>query len=560
MASLMDAFDPAMLVFGGDTCNEGTWNSWTREFFLAEQQALNAEVPFANATGNHEGWNALTRAFTHAPGGDGNGYFSFDYGDAHFLILNTEVDYSPGSAQWDFAASDLSATTRPWKLVAYHKPAYCAGAHGEDAGMKAMSTQLFEPSGVAMTLTGHSHFYQHNLVNGIRHMVIGSTGAPLYAPGSASYTVYTEQTYCLGVFDMTATTLDMTTYREDGSVIETLHLERDLTPPSTPAGLSAAAAGHSQIDLTWTPASDPESGIDHYNVYRDGLLVGTTGGTDYGDAGLGELTTYSYEVSAVNGHLLEGARSAPASETTPADTTPPTLASVTGSDATHVEVVYSEPVEQTSAGLELTVTNPGNSLNLHRMLQGWAETDTWNSLVGGVQADDVEAAAAADASTGTVGTGTLSIDVAGSLAAWQESPSGNFGCGVLGNDSDPEEHPLTAAPLEDVSHGTLTLYPDGAFDYTPSPGYYGSDGFSYTVSDGHGGSDAGVLNRHPAPLLSARAGRGAAPIGPAAAPARNASVQQPPTGAADGPETLLDDEFVDLLAEWDLSVPPLAVL
>ena len=80
-------------------------------------------------------------------------------------------------------------STAAWKIVAFHKSAYVAGGHGEDANMVAMSQQIFEPNDVAMTLTGHSHFYQHTLVNDIHHMVIGSFGAPLYDPGSAGYTV-----------------------------------------------------------------------------------------------------------------------------------------------------------------------------------------------------------------------------------------------------------------------------------------------------------------------------------------------------------------------------------
>ena len=80
-----------------------------------------------------------------------------------------------------------------------------------------------------------------------------------------------------------------------------------------------------------------------------------------------------------------------------------------------------------SAKLELQVTNPGNSFELHRMLTNWSNNSTWNSLGGGVQTNDVEALIAADAKTGTVGTGPLSIDVTSSLRAWQINPQSNFG-------------------------------------------------------------------------------------------------------------------------------------
>jgi hypothetical protein len=56
--------------------------------------------------------------------------------------------------------------------------------------------------------------------------------------------------------------------------------------------------------------------------------------------------------------------------------------------------------------------------------------------------------------------------------------------GVLGNDSDPDSDPVTAALVSGVSSGTLALYADGSFDYTPNGGFYGTDSFTYTANDG----------------------------------------------------------------------------
>ncbi len=56
--------------------------------------------------------------------------------------------------------------------------------------------------------------------------------------------------------------------------------------------------------------------------------------------------------------------------------------------------------------------------------------------------------------------------------------------GVLGNDSDPENSPLTAAVLDPPLHGTVNLNADGSFLYTPTPKFHGSDQFTYRASDG----------------------------------------------------------------------------
>ena len=55
--------------------------------------------------------------------------------------------------------------------------------------------------------------------------------------------------------------------------------------------------------------------------------------------------------------------------------------------------------------------------------------------------------------------------------------------GVLGNDSDVDGDSLTAVLANNVSHGTLTLNPDGSLTYTPEVGYSGTDLFSYRASD-----------------------------------------------------------------------------
>jgi len=86
----------------------------------------------------------------------------------------------------------------------------------------------------------------------------------------------------------------------------------------------------------------------------------------------------------------------------------------------------------TSATLILNVSNEGDAVTLHRMLQNWNETDTWNTFGGdGIQADDVEAAAAPDAATISILPGPLVIDVTASVRAWQADPSSNHGWAIL---------------------------------------------------------------------------------------------------------------------------------
>jgi len=133
-------------------------------------------------------------------------------------------------------------------------------------------------------------------------------------------------------------------------VTDEIFVEEPVTGPSVPTGLTAAAVGTSRIDLAWGASQDAESGIREYRVYRGGVLAVSTVATNYSDAGLPDATTFSYEVSAVNGCTVESARSAPAQATTATDTDPPTLVDVSAlGTRVAVRVAFSEPVELASA-------------------------------------------------------------------------------------------------------------------------------------------------------------------------------------------------------------------
>jgi hypothetical protein len=56
--------------------------------------------------------------------------------------------------------------------------------------------------------------------------------------------------------------------------------------------------------------------------------------------------------------------------------------------------------------------------------------------------------------------------------------------GVLENDTDVENDPLSAQLISGASNGMFSLFADGSFDYTPNVGFAGTDQFQYAASDG----------------------------------------------------------------------------
>ena len=92
----------------------------------------------------------------------------------------------------------------------------------------------------------------------------------------------------------------------------------DTTPPTTPENLTATLDQNKVwVKLTWDAASDADSGVSGYNVYRNGELLATVGNTTtYTDKATADETEYVYSVSAVNGGGTEGEKSKEASVTT----------------------------------------------------------------------------------------------------------------------------------------------------------------------------------------------------------------------------------------------------
>ncbi|GAA5343199.1 MAG: hypothetical protein canaca05_06980 [Anaerolineaceae bacterium] len=85
------------------------------------------------------------------------------------------------------------------------------------------------------------------------------------------------------------------------------------------------------------------------------------------------------------------------------------------------------------------------------------------------------------------------VAVDDSYSAFEDTTLTVAAPGVLANDTDAEDDPLTASLVDDVEHGTLTLKSDGSFVYIPDPDYYGEDTFTYVANDGFADSDPATV-------------------------------------------------------------------
>jgi chitodextrinase len=113
----------------------------------------------------------------------------------------------------------------------------------------------------------------------------------------------------------------------------------DTTPPSAPSSLSATAAGSTQVSLSWTGSTD-NVGVAGYDIYRNGVAVGSTAATTYSDTALAASTTYTYYVKARDAAGMVSAASNSASATTAApaaaDTVAPVITSISPANGTRI--------------------------------------------------------------------------------------------------------------------------------------------------------------------------------------------------------------------------------
>jgi len=93
-------------------------------------------------------------------------YYSFDYANVHFTILNTNVltGNELTAHQLNWLKADLSATDKTWKIIVMHNPMFSPAKWGSDSsrnkiaiGLQRQLLSVFEEYGVDLVIQGHDH-------------------------------------------------------------------------------------------------------------------------------------------------------------------------------------------------------------------------------------------------------------------------------------------------------------------------------------------------------------------------------------------------------------------
>ena len=159
---------------------------------------------------------------------------------------------------------------------------------------------------------------------------VGVAGYDVFRDGTQVAEVTSGTSYAdTGLSDATSYQYTVAAYDAAGNVSAqspaVTAVTPDVTPPSVPTGLAAAATSSgSEVDLSWNASTD-NVGVAGYQVFRDGTPVAeVTSGTSYADTGLSDGTSYQYTVAAYDAAGNVSAQSPAVTAVTP-DVTPPSV-------------------------------------------------------------------------------------------------------------------------------------------------------------------------------------------------------------------------------------------
>ena len=162
------------------TCYDKTWG---RARFRTRPAPGNHEFHVAGATPYFDYFGVLA-------GDPKIGYYSYDLGSWHIIVLNSECKDVGGceasSPQERWLRADLASHRVACTLAYWHKPLFSSGgAHGNDLSVKPLWDALYDAN-ADVVINGHDHDYERfapqtpdgapDSVRGIREFVVGTGG------------------------------------------------------------------------------------------------------------------------------------------------------------------------------------------------------------------------------------------------------------------------------------------------------------------------------------------------------------------------------------------------
>jgi hypothetical protein len=173
------------------------------------------------ALGNHEYQTAGAKGyydyFGDAAGKPGQGWYGYDVGAWHVVVLNSNCAQvggcGRGSKQEKWLREDLAAHPAPCVAAMWHHPRFSSGAeHGDDPEVRDLWKALTD-AGADVTVAGHEHVYERfgpqtadgkaDPEHGLRQFTVGTGGRELYAWGRIKPNSEVRDNKTFGVLQLT---------------------------------------------------------------------------------------------------------------------------------------------------------------------------------------------------------------------------------------------------------------------------------------------------------------------------------------------------------------------
>jgi predicted phosphodiesterase len=220
--------NPDLILHTGDIVSNGTKNyQWTSLFFDPLRNVID-HIPIFTCLGNHERNAQNYFDFFSLPNNES--WYSFNYSNCHFIVLDTNKDYGKNSQQYKWLKDDLLKTDTKWKFAFFHHPPYTSGRHPSNLKVRALLTPLFRKHGVDIVFSGHNHLYERSYPinsaftqddSAVTYVVSGGGGGTLYdfSPNNI-WTASVSKAHNFCVVNVDGASLDFKALDTDGQVLD----------------------------------------------------------------------------------------------------------------------------------------------------------------------------------------------------------------------------------------------------------------------------------------------------------------------------------------------------
>jgi predicted phosphodiesterase len=245
LAELMWSHRPRFVLHAGDLVDKGTLKQqWVEEYFPG-LEPFSARIPVYPVLGNHEEDSKHYYEYMSLPAPEY--WYTFEYGNAQFFMVDSNRDVRPGSPQHNWLKSELEKSTARWKMVVHHHPGWSSDDDDYGDLWKGRSvwgdlrirplTELYDAYGVDVVWNGHIHSYERTWPmlagkaverGGPVYVVTGGGGGGLETPGPIRpwFQHTARRGHHFVIVAVNGGILDMKAYDQEGRLFDVMRIEK----------------------------------------------------------------------------------------------------------------------------------------------------------------------------------------------------------------------------------------------------------------------------------------------------------------------------------------------